>query len=181
MHGITEERGSQDQPVPCFSCSTHVTAHPQCGFGGSQGNPSCGVCSLCSRALPLRVCHGAGIGASMCHLPLAPEEKEMEQALTGVLQHVVGMDPITPKARDTFEIKTSLLNSSFFEHCTWCQQIDLSTALSWTNLWKMNYLQKKVKQICKLKGSGEAQISQLECEGPDLGPLLERVVEFTVD
>lgn len=134
MHEITEERRSQEQPVPFFSCSPHVTSHSPHGFGGSQGNPSCGVCSLCCHTLPLGVCHGAGIGASMCHLPLAPEENETEQAFTGVLQHLMGMDPITPKARDTSEIKNSLLDSSFFECCTWCQQIDLSTALSWTNL-----------------------------------------------
>lgn len=37
------------------------------------------------------------------------------------------------------------------------------------------------QKICKFKGSEEAQISQLECQGTDAGPSLDRVVKFNID
>lgn len=140
------------------------------------------VCAPCATMHFLWWCYSAGIGAIMCHRPLAPEENETEQVFTGDLQHLMGMDPITPKARDTSKVKNSLAGNSFFECCTWCQQIDLSTASSWTNLWKMMHLlQKKVNRRFASLESAEAQISPVECEETDLGLLLERVVKFAGD
>lgn len=125
---------------------------------GYQGNPSCALCSLCHLALPLVVCHGAGVGASICHLPLAPEEKETEQIFYRGLVTLDGDGShYTQGKRYNWDKKPFWLTTAFFERCTWCQQIDLSTALYGKNLWKvMHYLQKKVnRRFTGLKSQGK--------------------------
>lgn len=144
--------GSRTKQLTVFHAQPMSLHSHFCEFGGSQGDPSWGLASLCCCALPLVMCRGADVGASMCHLPLAPEGNETQQDFTEGYQLLMGMDPTTPKVRDTPEIQR-IWWKKFFECCTCFQQTDLSAALSWKKLWKMHYLQKMVnRRFASLKG-----------------------------
>lgn len=115
---------------------------------------------------------GADIGASMCHLPLAPEGNETQRDFTEGYQLLMGMDPTTPKVRDTPEIQR-IWWKKFFECCTCFQQTDLSAALSWKKTVEDALPAKNGKQkICKSKGTSEARLSQPAYEGLDPGLIL---------
>lgn len=79
---------------PCHSISTSAA------LGVARGIP-CVVCAPCAAVHFLLWCIMVlALVLALCHLPLASEENETEQVFTGGLQHLMGTDLITPKARD---------------------------------------------------------------------------------
>ena len=124
-HRINATAGSSKSLF--FMLSPWAHTHPY-DYEGSQGNPSWGVGSLCCCVPPVMMCHGAGISARKCHLPLAQEGNETRfywglSASDGDGSHY------TQGKRYIWDTNHSVV-AAFFECCTCFQKTDLSVALS---------------------------------------------------